>query len=113
MPWKAGESLLPAKSSANLISSSRLNALESGRVIVTPWINNHINLLQYGCLNALESGRVIVTNDPLNLAAPLFVIVSMPWKAGESLLLLFAIELLGNTIFCLNALESGRVIVTP
>ncbi len=37
--------------------------------------------------------------------------VSMPWKAGESLLLEEIMEDIVK-IGCLNALESGRVIVT-
>ena len=37
--------------------------------------------------------------------------VSMPWKAGESLLLEIN-NYYELTVTCLNALESGRVIVT-
>jgi hypothetical protein len=86
MPWKAGESLLQQDwAGETVFCNPRLNALESGRVIVT-YVGESERKIKEARLNALESGRVIVT-----------------CKGGAGIY---------PQDSCLNALESGRVIVT-
>ena len=58
----------------------------------------------------MESGRVIVTTN-IQSNGDENNHVSMPWKAGESLLQERK-EAWAYRGYCLNALESGRVIVT-
>ena len=110
MPWKAGRSLLQARQEAVKLLQHCLNALESGPIIVTiicylekyskkevsmPWKAGRSLLLRLG-------NHRTMTN----------IHVSMPWKAGRSLLQLRDKIYLAGSCNCLNALESGPIIVT-
>ena len=137
MPWKAGESLLPVlivegsiiegklsqcpgKRASHcyglnikflLFSFQSLNALESGRVIVTLSYKQPETIPAWNCLNALESGRVIVTKGG-NKMPYANGLSQCPGKRASHCYPGYRKNGSGSPITCLNALESGRVIVT-
>ena len=113
-----------------------LNALESGRLIVTlAELEEHVPgivLSQcpgkraahcYGMMEIKDTTVMTAVSMPWKAGGSLLrpnrasgqrgpVKVSMPWKAGGSLLLASINKVENSRRCCLNALESGRLIVT-